>query len=164
MPDEKPTNNPIIPIDKILNGINAFFLSLFKLTKLLIVMNNNKHPNINSNVLDGIFDAMKPPKTPPSIPKIPSLIPNPNILSNVFTCLYAPLMAVGIIIAKLVPNEINNAKSGSTPIYLSKKYCRGTIKNPPPTPRSPDAKPAHIPIKINPMKYSIGNINIYLNY
>lgn len=62
--------------------------------------------------------------------------------------------------AKLVPNEINMAKSGSTPIYLSKKYCRGTIKKPPPTPKSPDAKPAQMPIKIKPMKYSIGNISI----
>ena len=41
---------------------------------------------------------------------------------------------------------------------FSKKYCRGTIRNPPPTPKSPDAKPAHMPIKIKPIKYSIGNI------
>ena len=64
-------------------------------------------------------------------------------------CLYAPLSDVGIIIAKLVPKEINIAKSGFTPIYFNKKYCRGTIRNPPPTPKSPEAKPAHIPIKIN---------------
>ena len=64
------------------------------------------------------------------------------------------------MIAKLVPNEINNAKSGSTPMYFNKKYCKGTIKNPPPTPKSPDAKPAHMPIKINPKKYSIGNMTI----
>ena len=60
--------------------------------------------------------------------------------------------------AKLVPNDINMAKSGSTPMYFSRKYWRGTIRNPPPTPKRPDAKPAHIPIKINPMKYSAGNI------
>lgn len=60
--------------------------------------------------------------------------------------------------AKLVPNEIKIAKSGDTPMYFKRKYCSGTIKNPPPTPKSPDAKPAHMPIKINPMKYSIGNI------
>ena len=74
-------------------------------------------------------------------------------------------MDVGIIMAKLVPKEIRIAKSGSTPMYLSKKYWRGTIKNPPPTPKSPDAKPAQIPIKIKAIKYSGGNINIiYLNY
>ncbi len=50
------------------------------------------------------------------------------------------------------------AKSGDTPMYFKRKYCRVTIKNPPPTPKRPDAKPAQIPIKINPMKYSIGNI------
>jgi hypothetical protein len=71
---------------------------------------------------------------------------------------------VGIIIAKLVPNEINIARSEFTPMYLSKKYCRGTIKNPPPTPRSPDANPANTPIKIRPMKYSIGNITIKILY
>lgn len=43
-------------------------------------------------------------------------------------------------------------------MYFNKKYCKGTIKNPPPTPKSPDANPAQIPIKIKPMKYSIGNI------
>ena len=87
------------------------------------------------------------------------------ILSIVLVCLYAPLNDVGTIIAKLVANEISIAKSGSTPMYFNKKYCRGTIINPPPTPKRPDANPAQIPIKINPMKYSIGNMNIiYLNY
>ena len=73
-------------------------------------------------------------------------------------CLYAPLKEVGIIIARLVPNEISIAKSGFTPMYFNRKYCSGTIKNPPPTPKSPEAKPAHIPIKIKPTYYSIGNI------
>ena len=62
--------------------------------------------------------------------------------------------------AKLVPKEIKIARSGDTPMYFNRKYCKGTIKNPPPTPKRPDANPAHIPIKINPMKYSIGNIMI----
>ena len=33
---------------------------------------------------------------------------------------------------------------------FKRKYWKGTIKNPPPTPKRPDAKPATIPIKIKP--------------
>jgi len=40
----------------------------------------------------------------------------------------------------------------STPIFCKRKNCKGTIINPPPTPNKPDARPAIIPIKINPMK------------
>ena len=39
-----------------------------------------------------------------------------------------------------------------------------TSVSPPPIPKSPDANPATIPIRISPMKNSIGNINIYLKY
>lgn len=66
--------------------------------------------------------------------------------------------------AKLVPKDINIAKSGSTPMYFNRKYCRGTMRNPPPTPRRPEAKPAQTPISINPKKYSIGNITIKILY
>ena len=164
-PDENPTKRPIIPAVTILNGILASSLSLLMLTILLTVMNSNRIPKIISNSLEGNADATKPPMKPPIIPKMPSLIPGSKILSIVLVCLYAPLMDVGIIIAKLVPNEISIAKSGSTPMYFNRKYCRGTIKNPPPIPKRPEAKPAHMPISTNPMKYSIGNINIiYLNY
>ena len=42
---------------------------------------------------------------------------------------------------------------------------RIAIRNtPPPMPKSPDAKPAQIPINANPMKYSIVNMLIYLKY
>ena len=163
-PDENPTKRPMIPHVPRLNGILASSLSLLMLMTLLTVMNKSRHPKINSNTLEGSADATKPPKSPPITPKMPNLIPGPMILSIVRVCLYAPLSEVGIIIARLVPNDINIAKSGSTPMYLSKKYCRGTIKNPPPTPRSPEAKPAQIPIKIKPMKYSIGNITIKILY
>ena len=157
-PDENPTNKPMIPADIKLKGILASSLSLLMLMILLTVTNRSKHPKIISNTLEGSADAAKPPKAPPIIPKMPNLIPGFMILSIVLVCLYAPLMDVGIMMAKLVPNEINMAKSGSTPMYFSKKYCKGTIRNPPPTPKRPDAKPAHIPIMISPIKYSIGNI------
>ena len=63
-----------------------------------------------------------PPNTPPTIPNNPNLIPGFKILSITFKCLYAPLDAVGIIIDKLVPRDINMASDGSTPRYSSKKY------------------------------------------
>jgi len=160
-PDENPTKIPIIPIEIILKGIFASCLSLFMSMMFLIAMNNSKHPNIISRILEGIVEAINPPINPPIIPNNPSLIPGFIIPSIVFACLYAPLNAVGIIMAKLVPNDINIAMFGSTPMYFNRKYWSGTIKNPPPTPRSPDAKPAHIPINISPMKYSIGNIIIF---
>jgi hypothetical protein len=47
-------------------------------------------------------------------------------------------------------------------MYFNRKYCRGTIKNPPPMPKRPDANPAQIPIRISPMKYSIGNMTSLL--
>lgn len=157
-PDENPTERPMIPAVNKLNGILASSLSLLMLMILLTVINKSRHPKMISNILEGSADATKPPKAPPITPKIPSLIPGCTILSIVRVCLYAPLRDVGIMIAKLVPNDINMAKSGSTPMYFNKKYCRGTIRNPPPIPKSPDAKPAHMPIKTNPIKYSIGNI------
>lgn len=164
-PDENPTINPIIPEVSRLNGILASSLSLFMLTILLTVMNSNKRPKIISRTLEGSIEAEKPPKAPPTIPKTPNRSPGLTILSIVLVCRYAPLRDVGMIMAKLVPKEINIAKSGSTPMYFSKKYCSGTIKNPPPTPKRPEANPAHMPIKTKPMKYSIGNINIiYLKY
>ena len=129
---------------------------------LFTVMNSNKHPKIISRALDGIMEAVNPPMAPPIIPKIPNRIPGFMILSIALVCLYAPLKDVGMIMARLVPNEINIAKSGSTPMYFSKKYCRGTIKNPPPMPKRPDANPAQIPISISPMKYSIGNMTSLL--
>ena len=157
-PDENPTKSPIIAVDIKLNGIFASSLSLLMLIMLFTAMNNNKHPKMISKTLEGSPDATKPPIAPPMIPNTPNRIPGFTILSIVLVCLYAPLSDVGMIMAKLVPKEMSIAKSGSTPMYFNKKYCRGTIKNPPPTPRSPDANPAHIPIKTNPMKYSIGNI------
>ncbi len=163
-PDENPTRKPIIPAVIRLNGILASSLSLLMLIILLSVMNNNRRPNIISNTPEGNDDATKPPIMPPIIPNIPNRIPDCIILFIVLVCLYAPLSDVGTTMARLVPNDINIAKSGSTPMYFNKKYCRGTIKNPPPTPKSPDAKPAHIPISINPMRYSIGNITIKILY
>ena len=157
-PDEKPTIKPIMHVEARLNGIFASSRSLLMLTILLIVMNNNKQPKIISSILEGRADATNPPTAPPIIPKIPNWIPGFKILSIVRVCLYAPLKDVGIMIAKLVPKEMSIAKSGLTPMYFSRKYCKGTIRNPPPTPSSPDAKPAHIPININPMKYSMVNI------
>ena len=157
-PDENPTRIPMIPAVIRLKGILASSLSLLMLTILLTVMNNNKRPNIISRTLEGKDEATKPPIAPPIIPKMPNRIPGLIIFCIVLVCLYAPLKDVGMIMAKLVPNDIKIAKSGSTPMYFNKKYCKGTIKNPPPTPKSPDAKPAHMPINIKPMKYSIGNI------
>ena len=152
-------------VESKLKGIFESCLSLLIFIMLLTAINSNKQPKIISNILDGNPDATNPPITPPIIPKIPKRNPGLMILSIVLVCLYAPLNDVGTIIAKLVANEISIAKSGSTPMYFNKKYCRGTIINPPPTPKRPDANPAQIPIKINPMKYSIGNMNIiYLNY
>lgn len=164
-PDENPTNKPMIPAVSKLNVILASSLSLLMFMILLTVINSNRHPKIISKILEGNVDAKNPPKIPPIIPKIPNFNPGFIIPSIVLVCLYAPLIDVGIIIAKLVPNDMSIAKSGFTPMYFNRKYCRGTIRNPPPTPRRPDAKPAHIPINIKPMKYSIGNMNItYLKY
>ena len=164
-PDENPTANPMMAIESKLKGIFESCLSLLRLSRLLIDINSNKQPKIISNILDGSPDATNPPITPPIIPKIPNRNPGLMILSIVLVCLYAPLNEVGTMIAKLVANEMSIAKSGSTPMYFNKKYCKGTIMNPPPTPKRPDANPAQIPIKINPMKYSTGNINIiYINY
>lgn len=164
-PEEKPTNNPMIPEFIKLNEILAFSLSLLMLMILFTATNSNKHPKIISRILNGSDDATNPPINPPIIPNIPNCTPGLIIPSIERECLYAPLIEVGIIIAKLVPNEIRIAKSEFTPMYCKRKYCRGTIRNPPPIPRSPDAKPANMPIIIKPMKYSIGNINIiYLNH
>ena len=164
-PDANPTKIPMTAQEIRLNGIFASSLSLFKSTIFLIATNNSKHPNIISKVRDGSPEATKPPTAPPTIPNIPNCKPGFTIPSKDFVCLYAPLNAVGIIMARLVPIDMSIARLGSTPMYFNRKYCKGTIKNPPPTPKSPDAKPAQIPIKIKPMKYSIGNIIIiYLNY
>ena len=157
-PDENPTSKPIIAIVNKLYGILVSSLSLLIFIMLFTAINNNKHPNMISKTLEDIPDATNPPIDPPIMPKTPKRMPGFKILSIVRVCLYAPLKEVGMIMAKLVPNEINIAKSDSTPRYWSKKYCRGTIRNPPPTPRSPEAKPAQIPISIKPMKYSMGNI------
>jgi hypothetical protein len=43
------------------------------------------------------------------------------------------------------------ASEGSTPTDVNKKNCKGTIRNPPPTPSNPEANPAKIPIRINPI-------------
>ena len=163
-PDAKPTKRPMIAVVNQLNGILAFSLYLLILRILFAAINKSKHPKIISKTLDGSPDATKPPIAPPIIPKMPKRIPGWMILSNFLVCLYAPLRDVGTIIARLVASDINIAKSGSTPIYFNRKYWRGTIKNPPPTPKSPDAKPAQIPINANPMKYSIVNMLIYLKY
>ena len=56
------------------------------------------------------------------------------------------------MIARLEPRDTIIAKSGFTPLDVSRKYCKGTMRNPPPTPRSPDAKPATIPIIASPIK------------
>ena len=101
-------------------------------------------------IFEGMIVAVNPPITPPIIPKIPNLNPVPTIPSNFCECLYAPLVAVGMMIAKLVPREIRIAKSCEIPMYFSRKYCKGTIKKPPPTPKRPEANPAIIPIRINP--------------
>ena len=55
------------------------------------------------------------------------------------------------MIARLEPRDTIIAKSGFTPLDVSRKYCKGTMRKPPPTPRSPDAKPANIPIRASPM-------------
>lgn len=164
-PDENPTSKPIIPMEIKLNGILASSFSLLRFKKLLTAMKSNKHPKMISNIFDGSPEATKPPMTPPTIPKAPNFNPGSIIPSMDLECLYAPLSDVGMIIAKLVPKEISIAKSEFTPICCNKKYWRGTIRNPPPTPNNPDAKPAQIPINISPMKYSTGNTNItYLKY
>ena len=159
-PDANPTKIPITAQESKLNGIFAFCLSLFISIIFLTATNNNKHPKIISNALDGSPEATKPPITPPIIPNIPNCKPGFIIPSIDFVCLYAPLIAVGIIMARLVPIDMSIARLGSTPMYFKRKYCKGTIKNPPPTPKSPDANPAQTPIKIKPMKYSTGNMTI----
>ena len=163
-PDVKPTKIPITPQESKLKGIFASSLSLFMSTIFLTATNNSKHPKIISNTLDGSPEATKPPIALPIIPNAPNCNPGFTIPSIDLVCLYAPLIAVGTMIAKLVPIDMSIARPGSTPMYFNRKYCKGTIRNPPPTPKSPDAKPAQIPIKIKPMKYSIGNITIKILY
>ena len=159
-PEANPTEIPITAEEIRLNGIFASSFSLFLSRIFLTATNNNKHPNIISKALDGSPDATKPPTALPIIPNMPNFNPGFTIPSNDFEC----LNAVGTMIAKLVPIDMSIARPGSTPMYFNKKYCRGTIKNPPPTPKSPDAKPAKTPIKIKPKKYSIGNISIKILY
>lgn len=161
-PDENPTRRPMAAVEIKLNGILASSRSLLMFTILLTVMKSSKHPKIISKTLDGNPDATNPPTAPPIIPKTPKRKPGLIILSIDRVCLYAPLNDVGIIMARLVAKEISIARSGSTPMYFNRKYCKGTIMNPPPIPKRPDANPAQIPIKIKPKKYSIGNININL--
>ena len=113
---------------------------------------------------DGSIEATPPPISPPIIPKTPNFIPGSITFFKVLVCLYALLHEVGIIIARLVPRDTNIAKPGSTPTCSKRKYCKGTIKNPPPTPKRPDANPATIPINAKPIKNSKVNKknNIYI--
>jgi hypothetical protein len=81
----------------------------------------------------------------------------------------APLIAVGKITAKLVPNATLIAVVGSTPNEVSRKNWMGTIIKPPPTPKSPDANPTSAPVRSNTLKYNIKsivtpNIIIQLNF
>ena len=156
-PEENPTKRPVKAMEIKLKSNYASFSFLSSDKIFLIAMNNNKSPKIISRTLEVKPDATKPPIKLPMIPKIPNLIPGSIILSNFWECLYAPLVAVGIIIAKLVPNEISIARSGATPIYFKRKYWKGTIKNPPPTPKSPDANPATIRKHLNFL--SVNNLN-----
>lgn len=118
-------------------------------------MKINIKPKRNSKMSVGSIEARLPPITPPTIPKSPSFTPGFTMFLSVLVCLYAPLKAVGIIMAKLVPKETSIAILISTPIYSNKNSCKGTIRKPPPTPINPDANPATIPIKASPIIYSI---------
>ena len=111
-----------------LNLALAFEVFLSADIKLRIMGSNNKHPNMIFNICVGSIDAIRPPNMLPTIPNNPSLIPGFKILSITFKCVHAPLVAVGIIMARLVPRDIIMASDGSTPRYSNRKYWNGTIK------------------------------------